>query len=301
MILTWLISFHKVGLQYNDPVKYHLVHVVPQPQMHGLFGYSEVIETVRWGLTELGHDVSVKLNGFSPDRPNIVFGAQMLDPRIFPQLTSKVIVYNFEQIARYPVEKISPTMRYIAHHLPVWDYSQQNMETWRRLNPSCNLNFVPIGFSPTLKRIPKAQLEDIDVLFYGITGPLRLQIFDALCRADVRTVYACGLYGDSRDNLIGRAKLVLNINVYDQNRVFEIVRVSYLLANAKAVVSDFYPDSMIEGAMMNAVAFVEPKLIVSKCLQLLSDTNARNELAARGQKIMEKRDIRPILRAVLQD
>ena len=38
-----------------------------------------------------------------------------------------------------------------------------------------------------------------------------------------------------RDDLIARAKVVLNINKH-QAKIFEIVRVSYLMANAKAVV-----------------------------------------------------------------
>ena len=42
-----------------------------------------------------------------------------------------------------------------------------------------------------------------------------------------------GLYGPPRDALIARSKIILNMHLYDA-KVFEIVRVSYLLANLHA-------------------------------------------------------------------
>ena len=45
------------------------------------------------------------------------------------------------------------------------------------------------------------------------------------------------VWGDIRDEMIGRSKLVLNLTGYHaKNTIFEIVRVSYLLANGKAVI-----------------------------------------------------------------
>ena len=43
--------------------------------------------------------------------------------------------------------------------------------------------------------------------------------------------------GKTRDDLIARSKLVLNVNRYKHARVFEVARVSYLLGHGKAVVS----------------------------------------------------------------
>ena len=52
-------------------------------------------------------------------------------------------------------------------------------------------------------------------------------------------------YGGKRDALIARAKVVLNIHYYAA-QVFEIVRVSYLLANSKAVVTEIGPDTDLD-------------------------------------------------------
>jgi hypothetical protein len=279
---------------------FHIMHVIGDSRVHGLFGYAEVIETVRWGLAELGHEVSVAVNSYVPDRTNIIFGIHMIGLPTLAQLPKDTIAYNFEQMARRPVEKFLPAVQYVAQYFQVWDYSSSNLEAWQRLHAGCKPKYVPVGWSPTLRRIPKRDDEDIDVLFYGISGPARLQTFDKICRTGLKCVFACGLYGPSRDDLISRAKLVLNLNYYEHSRIFEIVRVSYLLANGNAVVSDIFPDSFIEPDLKDAIAFAPVESLPATCLQLISDDAARSALAARGQSIMEQRDIRPILQTALK-
>ena len=47
---------------------------------------------------------------------------------------------------------------------------------------------------------------------------------------------AYGVYGAERDRLIARSRLVLNVH-YFPTHIFEMIRVSYLLANRTAVVA----------------------------------------------------------------
>ena len=56
---------------------FHIVHFVPTERHHGLYGYNEVIETITWGLQQLGHVVTYAKNQFLPEARNIVFGHQM--------------------------------------------------------------------------------------------------------------------------------------------------------------------------------------------------------------------------------
>jgi len=49
----------------------------------------------------------------------------------------------------------------------------------------------------------------------------------------VSFVVFIGVYGNQRDGFISRSKLVLNIST---NASFEIVRISYLLANCNPVI-----------------------------------------------------------------
>jgi hypothetical protein len=64
--------------------------------------------------------------------------------------------------------------------------------------------------------------------------------------------FLAGVYREERDRLIARAKVVLNMHYYDA-RVFEIVRVSYLLSNEKAVVAECGATTTIEPDIRDAV------------------------------------------------
>jgi hypothetical protein len=280
-------------------LRFHIVHVVP-PISHGPLGYREVIETLHWGLLQLGQQATIGCNQYLSDRINIFVGGQMLSAAELERIPANSIFYHLEQIAGVEPENLAASLPIIAARFRVWDYCAANIQTWLKLKPAFEPRLLPIGWAPLLRRIPPAE-EDIDVLFYGIPSPQRLGVFDQLCRAAVKVVFACGLYGTARDSLIAQAKIVLNLNYYDMSKVFEIVRVSYLLANEKAVVSDIHPDSIIEDDLRDAVALAPPQAIVGECIGLLRDDVARKELARRGRTIFEKRDIVPLLRAVISD
>ena len=283
--------------------RFHIAHIVPvagtRSLMHGLLGYREVVETVRWGLADLGHDVSVGENTFQSDRVNIVFGAQMLADADLKRLPAETIIYNFEQIGGMTLTHLKPQIRTVADRFRIWDYSEANLPTWRTIGTAHEAINVPIGWAPLLKRIGRPDPQDIDVLLYASPAPLRMDIFSALCERGLKCMFVCGLYGSARDGLIARSKLVLNINKH-QSRIFEIVRVSYLLANAKAVVADRQPETFIEPEIASAVALCAPEQMVAECERLLDDDAARRGLEARGRAIIEERVITKFLAKALE-
>jgi hypothetical protein len=233
------------------------------------------------------------------DSVNILFGFQMVGDGQMAAMPGDAIVYNLEQMANLPPEESKPQFSLAARRLRIWDYNAENLRTWEQFRPVHRPIHVPIGYAPTLTRIPQRRELPIDVLFYGIpTGP-RLQTFYEICAKGMHAVFACGLYGQDRDDLIARAKVVLNLNMYEKSRVFEIVRVSYLLANGKAVVSDWYPETLIEPDMKEAAAFAPLGQIAETCERLVSDESARHALERKGREIFEKRDIRAILSQAL--
>lgn len=282
-------------------MRFNLVQIVSADRVqHGLRGYAEVIESVRWGLEALGHEASVATNSIARESVNILFGFQMVNAAQLNALPEGTVGYNLEQMANLPPAQTRAQFELAAKRLQVWDYNAENLEVWEEFNPVHKPIHVPIGYAPTLSRIPVRQEEPIDVLFYGIPAGHRLQIFHDICAKGMRAVFACGLYGQDRDELIGLAKLVLNLNMYSESRVFEIVRVSYLLANGKAVVSDKYPQTLIEPDMADAVAFAPMEQIADECRRLVQDASARRELEQRGRQIIERRDVREILSRALQ-
>lgn len=290
----------RAGPRASNMSDFHLCHVIPEaPWAHGLNGYQEIIESVRWGLEALGHSVSAERNAIRGGAVNVLFGAQMFSEQDLASLPDeRYIVYNFEQLPE--PESVRPSLASCARRFIVWDYSERNIAVWRRLELVREPVHAPIGWAPVLAKIAKSAREDIDVLFYGLPGDRRLQVFRALCDAGMKAVFACGLYGADRDSLIARSKVVLNVNQYD-SRIFELARVSYLLANSKAVVADLTPETYIEDDIRDAVVLREPDRIVEGCADLLADPRARAALEARGHEIFRRRDIRAILRAALDE
>lgn len=279
--------------------KFHLLHCVPADRrLHGLNGYKEVIETVHWGLEQLGHQVSYAANVFASNATNIIFGAQVMELEAFDALPSDTIVYNFEQLRGIPADRIRRQLKICAERFKIWDYSAANLDAWMSVKRG-NVQVVPIGYAPILTRIPKPQYQDIDVLLYGSPGENRLYVFDALCRTGLSAAFLCGFYGNARDDLIARSKIVLNILSYDRAKIFEIVRVSYLWANRKAVISDSEPGVYMEEDVHAAITLSSLDDIAASCGKLLGDDVGRAEIEESGFAAISKRDIRSILEGSL--
>jgi hypothetical protein len=283
--------------------KYHLMHCVPaDPRVHGLNGYKEVIETVAWGLEQLGHQVSYALNQPAREATNVVFGAQVMPIATLKRLPEGTIIYNFEQMREInAATQIRAEVRYYAQapHFQIWDYTPANVPSWRTLGRT-QVKIVPVGYAPILTRIPKAPRQDIDVLIYGMSGERRLQTFHALSQRGLSTIFVSGLYGAARDELISRAKVVLNINLYPHTRIFEIVRVSYLLANRKAVVADLDATTSIDDDIKPAVKLAStlPELL-NLCDSLANNDRERTKLEEVGFSCISRRDITDILKSTV--
>lgn len=282
---------------------FNIVHAAGDG-IRGTEAYREVIDTVLWGLRQLGHTATYSVNRCRSHATNILFGGHLL-PELLATSPADTIYYNLEQIAGHPqYDQANPkdTVRLISAKFQIWDYTGANLETWARLDPKHAVKVVPVCYAPLLTRIERADPPDIDVLIYGAMGEQRLAVFSSLGRlvnGGVSAVFATGIYGSARDGLIARAKIVLNVSNIPYSKIFEIVRVSYLLANSKAVVSDVYPESYIESDLADGVIFVPARMIAETCWELLADDLRRTELERRGFECFSRRDIRRFLAAAL--
>jgi hypothetical protein len=283
--------------------QFNIVHVNLKYTLN-VRAYHEVIESVRWGLQQLGHDTTYRVNAFCPNSRNILFGGH-LSPELIINSPDDTILYNLEQIRGNPhYDPGAPNLlvRLIASKLHVWDYSGGNLDTWNRLCPKWPVRHVPISYAPILTRIEPAEQQDIDVLIYGSVGERRLAAFAVLSKLvniGLSTVFACGLFGADRDSLIARSKIVLNVNHLVSGKIFEIVRVSYLMANAKAIVADFSPDSYIESDIVDGVMFAPIERIAETCYQLSKDQDCRIRLERVAFACFARRDIQAFLSSAL--
>jgi hypothetical protein len=260
--------------------------------------FAEMGETLAHALGHLGYAVRVA-SAPPPDGGFlVVMGVQALDPEVVKALPPSAILYNLEPLPPYPPPWLTPVVLNAYRRCRVWDYSRRQIPRWTVLNVPAQ--WVPVGYVPELTRIAPAQDQDIDVLFYGTPNPRRLRVLGALKAAGVRVGVGFGVWGAERDALIARAKLVLNVHYYDPMPVFEVVRVSYLLANRKAVVAECGPDMEIEPGLRDAVYLAPYERLVEVCRALLAQAQSRQALAERGFLRMAARDEATILATALR-
>lgn len=277
---------------------FNICHLMPPGRAYeGLRSYRDHAEAFVWALQALGYEASYKLNGTRPDAINILFGAHMLVPEQLDALPAGTVIYNLEQMARQRIEDLKPILRELGRRFPIWEFSGANLPVWQALGAR-DVQHVKIGWAPVLERVPRAAVQDIEVLIYGTPSGERLKLFEALCWSGLHTIFASGFYLEERDALVARSKLIVNASLY-VSRIFEISRVSYLLGNGKAVVSQMHPDTFVEPDMREAVLFVPGDKIVERCLALVEDDAKRAELEEKGRRVMRARDMREILRPVL--
>jgi hypothetical protein len=244
--------------------------------------FRDVGETLIEGLRMVGHTAGLVLNRFEHGAAaNIVLGAYLLDV-----LPSGSIVYNLEQQGS---KSFAKTQR-ICEGSCVWDYSEQNIAAWRKAGVFAV--HAPIGYAPTLTRIPTLPIQDIDVLFYGSLNPRRRKILKELRDRGLNVKAAFGVYGQKRDKLIARAKVVLNMHYYE-TKIFEIVRVSYLLANQRCVVSEKSVD--VPSGLEDALVEADYEGLAARCEELVRDTPLREVRARQGFEAFRKISEREIL------
>ena len=271
--------------------KYHIGIIRPQGYQHSDC-FLEVAEGLVSALRALGHEVTCSENTVDAQATSIVLGAHMLTENEMRSLPASTVVYNLEQLG---VADLPSWYMEMASRVRIWDYSPQHIEMWKQVDCTETPRLVEIGFTPGLRRIQSSASQDIDVLFYGSVNPRRLKILAKLKAAGLNVHVAFGSYGRERDALIARAKVVLNLHAHE-NKVFEVVRVSYLLANAKAVVSEEAPDM---GLLRDAVAVFPYEGLVEGCTRLVRDAGERALLEARGFRLFSSRRQSTLLEAIV--
>jgi hypothetical protein len=271
------------------------VSIIRPPAYQHSEAFREIGETIHYALLAMGYDSILTYQTDIPDRHHIILGYNLL-PFYQTKLATNSIIYNLEQI--YPNSPwLNPALIDILRQYPVWDYSQSNIEQLAHLGIT-SVKYVPIGYVPQLNRIGQIN-EDLDVLFYGSLNERRLHIIQSLKARGVRAEAVFGVYGKERDRLIARSKIVINIHFYEA-KVFEVVRVSYLLANQRFVVSEPGCNPVEEAPFSEGVVFAEYDDLVKTCLDFLSRSEDRRRIAEAGFKLMSQRSETDYLKTVIE-
>lgn len=273
------------------------VAIVSPPDHHDISGgaFNEVAEALHHGLLALGHDSVLTDRLDLDERRTIVLGGNLLVQYAL-EPPKNPIFYNLEQLGDDLPWMTMPEFVESFRRYPTWDYSRANIDHLAAIGLPRPV-YVPIGYVPQLTRIASAR-EDIDVLFYGALNGRRYSVLRDLHDRGLRVKWLSGVYGASRDDWIARSKIVLNIH-YWSAKIFEITRVSYLLANRRVVVSERGADQTLEHDLESGIAFADYDGLVDRCVELLGDDCARREVAERGFQAFSARDQAAILQRAL--
>ena len=255
-------------------MKYNICIIRPQNYVHSS-AFIELAELVCYGLRDLGYTAVVNENNICTEARNIIIGCHLLDPASVNRLPQSSIILNTEQLYNdedYWVNKVTNwTSRF-----ETWDYSRLNLEKLSTL-PHSKLGFLPIGYHRELARIKSADEQDIDVLFYGSVNERRQKILADLTNAGLRVQAIFGVYGQQRDALIARSKVVLNMHLH-KSQIFEIVRVFYLMINGKAVVGEVGERTAIESCYLDGIQPATYDGLVDWCRTLVFDAELRRSV-----------------------
>jgi hypothetical protein len=253
--------------------------IVSPPEYKHSQAFAEIAETLHFGLIELGYQ-SVISDCVLPGHRHIVLGVNLLQ-FFFVELPDDSILYNFEQISQ-DSPWITDAMLETFRHYTLWDYGLGNCTQLRAMGCE-HVQHVPLGYVPQLTRIATVSEadRDIDVLFYGSSTEKRTKILEALRHKGLKVVELFGIYGAERDRAIAKAKVVLNIHAYEA-QIFEIARISYLLANRAFVLSEDSPNDPQAQTLQAGVAFAKYENLVDTCLEFLENPQERQHIAEIG-------------------
>lgn len=276
-----------------------IISTVSPERYNHVRAFDEVTEVVAAGFSRLGFCVNRANNYVSSDIPTILFGGHLLNEDVLVRLPANTILYNLEQVDPKAPWITGPYRIAMGRH-EVWDFSETNIRRLHALRFAKKLVWSPIGYVPELSRIPQNHdREDIDVLFYGSLNPRRARILDTLKASGLRVLHKFDCYGPERDALISRSKVVLNIHYYETG-VFEWIRVLYLLANQKAVVSENSLITTFDKGIDGVIRFASEAELVDACRELVAHPPSREALIAKSTTYLAARREETVLKAVLQ-
>ena len=275
-------------------MKFQIVICKPPNYVHSEC-FREVAETLLYGLRRIGMQAELGVNTLRPGAKHILLGAHLLGDKQAAIVPHFSILYNLEQLGEGGAAELPLSYWDLARRSEVWDYSPLNCEEWNRRKIISTI--VPIGYVPELVKITPSPGRDIDVLFYGSMNERRQNVLMELHRSGLRVMPMFGEYGAVRDKAISRAKIVLNVHYYD-SKVFEIVRVSYLMANCMAVVTEDSPD--LPDDLRPGLAVAPYGGLVAACKGILANPGRMEQLERESFKRFSARSEEEILKGVIQ-
>ncbi|MFQ5685376.1 MAG: hypothetical protein ACE5GV_01820 [Candidatus Scalindua sp.] len=270
----------------------------PENYIHS-HSFDEHALSLHYAFNNLGYVAPIVRYPWGISGTPVVLGANLLPHARDINIPPESILYNLEQIQEGS-PWLKPEYIDLLSRFQVWDYSPQNIAALEKYNVR-NVRLCRVGYVPQLDYIsdlPEYE-EDIDVLFYGTLNERRRAVIMQLKEEGLRVESTFGVYGLRRDRLISRSKIVINIHYYE-SKVMEIIRLSFLLANKRFIVSENGNDKSVELSFEGGIVFVDYGSIVETCCRYINSVTERGEIADRGHEIFSAHNQEGFLKEALQ-
>lgn len=161
----------------------------------------------------------------------------------------KIICYQLEQLYNnqsnwfnmlakdgFLLHNTKHTTQWLKGCDEIWDYDLDNISFLNRLGYQ-NIKFRPMQYFEGIRKIEHAK-KDIDILFFGSMNEKRGKFIRQLSKYKLKLVTPqTPAYGKQLDDLIGRAKIILNLHFYESH-LQEQVRLFPLVANDCCILSE---------------------------------------------------------------
>ena len=142
--------------------------------------------------------------------------------------------------------------------------------------------------------------KDIDVLFVGGLTERRRKILNQLKILGIKIKHLFGSYGQDRDLVIARSKILLNMHSQDLSaHTLEKVRIGYYLNNGCAVVSEESTNQAENMLWSQGIAICKYEKLAFKALELLNNSGQIAKLQVEGINFFKKRKMEDYLKKVL--
>ncbi|ABM78773.1 hypothetical protein [Prochlorococcus marinus] len=249
---------------------FNICQIKPHKYIHAN-ALDPLMNLVYYTMTEAGYDCSRAINQIASSRVNIIIGAHLLNIKAIAKLPKKTILLNTEQLNNCPKEWREIIISCANNEFKVWDYSKRNLNIIKNYTNTLNCSHFPIGYNRfiDLNLYCTNSQKDIDVLFYGSLNNRRERILKGIESLGANVVAVFGIYGKQLDELISRAKFVINIHYYD-SKILESIRLFYLLSNRIPTISEFSYEAEDDNDIATLVNGFEYERLIEETDSLLS-------------------------------
>ena len=174
------------------------------------------------------------------------------------------IIYHWEN---------NPLLKHLERSAAIWDFSSSNVARYpARLRPK--VLHVPCGHHPSMeRRFPASTGERFDIAWFGSLNDRRRKLLSALRSRGLSVVVLPVLFGSARDEILSRARLLLNVRYYESG-VFPVLRSAHAAANLLPCLAEISPE--MPSWVLERVTY---ERVTARAVELLRNPDALAKLA----------------------